>query len=54
MKIILTQDVDKLGDAGTLQEVKPGYARKMFLRAGGGGPQGKQGEGRDALHWWEN
>ena len=31
MKIILTQDVDKLGDAGTLQEVKPGYARNYLI-----------------------
>jgi hypothetical protein len=31
---------------------KPGYARKMYLRTGGGGPHGKQGEDQDALHWW--
>ena len=30
-----------------------GYDRKMFLRTGGGGPNGDQGEGQDALHWWE-
>ncbi len=35
MKIILTQDVEKLGNAGTLQEVKPGYARNYLI------PQGK-------------
>ena len=29
-----------------------GYDRKMFLRSGGGGPNGNQGEGQDALHWW--
>jgi alpha-beta hydrolase superfamily lysophospholipase len=33
---------------------KAGYARKMYLRAGGGGPRGTQGEGQDALHWWVN
>ena len=31
-----------------------GYDRKMFLRSGGGGPNGNQGEGQDALHWWED
>jgi cephalosporin-C deacetylase-like acetyl esterase len=30
-----------------------GYERKMFLRSGGGGPHGTQGEGQDAMHWWE-
>lgn len=30
-----------------------GYERKMYLRSGGGGPSGPQGEGQDALHWWE-
>jgi large subunit ribosomal protein L9 len=34
MKIILTQDVDKLGNAGTLQEVKPGYARNYLIPKG--------------------
>ena len=29
-----------------------GYARKMFLRTGGG-PHGTQGLDQDALHWWE-
>ena len=32
---------------------KPGYARKMYLRTGGGGPHGTQGLDQDALHWWE-
>ena len=31
---------------------KAGYARKMYLRTGGGGPSGKQGEGQDSMHWW--
>ncbi|MEK9833604.1 MAG: hypothetical protein VW453_13525, partial [Rhodospirillaceae bacterium] len=30
-----------------------GHDRKMYLRTGGGGPNGTQGEGQDALHWWE-
>lgn len=34
MKIILTQDVEKLGDSGTLQEVKPGYARNYLIPRG--------------------
>ncbi len=34
MKIILTQDVEKLGTAGTLQEVKPGYARNYLIPQG--------------------
>ncbi len=29
------------------------HARKTFLRTGGGGPNGKEGEDHDALHWWE-
>jgi len=33
---------------------KPGHDRKMFLRSGGGGPNGTQGLGQDALHWWES
>lgn len=33
---------------------KPGHDRKMFLRTNGGGPNGKQGEGQDALHWWQS
>jgi pimeloyl-ACP methyl ester carboxylesterase len=32
---------------------KPGYARKTFLRTGGGGPHGTQGLGQDARRWWE-
>lgn len=31
----------------------PGHDRNTYLRAGGGGPNGTQGEGQDALHWWE-
>jgi alpha-beta hydrolase superfamily lysophospholipase len=31
-----------------------GHDKKMYLRTGGGGPNGSQGEGQDALHWWEN
>ena len=31
---------------------KAGHARKMYLRTGGGGPNGKQGEGQDSMHWW--
>ncbi len=34
VKIILTQDVVKLGAAGTLQEVKPGYARNYLIPQG--------------------
>jgi len=34
MKIILTQDVEKLGNAGTMQEVKPGYARNYLIPRG--------------------
>ena len=30
-----------------------GYERKVYLRTGGGGPNGSQGDGKDALHWWE-
>jgi pimeloyl-ACP methyl ester carboxylesterase len=30
-----------------------GYARKMFLRTGGGGPHGTQGENQDSRTWWE-
>lgn len=33
---------------------KPGYARKVFLRTGGGGPNGRQGDGQDARRWWES
>jgi len=34
VKIILTQDVVKLGAAGSLQEVKPGYARNYLIPQG--------------------
>jgi large subunit ribosomal protein L9 len=34
MKIILTQDVPKLGSSGTVQEVKPGYARNYLIPQG--------------------
>jgi len=34
VKIILTQDVEKLGTAGSLQEVKPGYARNYLIPQG--------------------
>ena len=30
-----------------------GHDRRMYLHANGGGPNGTQGEGQDALHWWE-
>lgn len=35
-------------------KIGDGHDRKMFLRTGGGGPNGTQGEGQDSLHWWEN
>jgi len=34
MKIVLRQDVPKLGDAGTVQEVKPGFARNYLIPQG--------------------
>ena len=34
MKIILRQDVDKVGDAGTLQTVKAGFARNYLIPKG--------------------
>lgn len=34
MKVILTQDVPKVGDAGTVQEVKPGFARNYLIPRG--------------------
>lgn len=34
MKVILTQDIDKLGNAGSLQEVKPGFARNYLIPQG--------------------
>ena len=30
-----------------------GHARQTYLRSGGGGPHGPQGEGQDSFHWWE-
>ena len=32
---------------------KAGYARKMYVRTGGGGPNGKQGENQDSRQWWK-
>ena len=34
MKIILTQDVEHVGSAGTLHEVKPGFARNYLIPKG--------------------
>ena len=34
MKVVLRQDVPKLGDAGTVQEVKPGFARNYLIPQG--------------------
>ena len=34
MKIILTQDVPKLGSSGTVQDVKPGFARNYLIPQG--------------------
>ena len=34
MKIVLRQDVPKLGEAGTIQEVKPGFARNYLIPHG--------------------
>lgn len=34
MKVILTEDVLKLGDAGTIQSVKDGYARNYLIPQG--------------------
>ena len=34
MKIVLRQDVPKLGEAGTVQDVKPGYARNYLIPQG--------------------
>jgi len=34
MKIILTQDVPKLGSSGTVQEVAPGFARNYLIPQG--------------------
>jgi large subunit ribosomal protein L9 len=34
MKVILRQDVPKLGEAGTIQDVKPGFARNYLIPQG--------------------
>lgn len=34
MKVVLTQDVPKLGDSGTVQDVKDGYARNFLIPQG--------------------
>ena len=34
VKVILMQDIPKLGDAGTVQDVAPGYARNYLLPEG--------------------
>src|SRR5688500_8520685 len=34
MKIVLRQDVPKLGEAGSIQEVKPGFARNYLIPQG--------------------
>ena len=34
MKVILRQDVPKLGEAGTIQDVKPGFARNYLIPLG--------------------
>ena len=34
MKVVLRQDVPKLGEAGTIQEVKPGFARNYLIPQG--------------------
>jgi large subunit ribosomal protein L9 len=34
MKVVLRQDVPKLGEAGTIQDVKPGYARNYLIPQG--------------------
>ena len=34
MKVVLTQDVPKLGDSGTIQDVKDGYARNFLIPQG--------------------
>jgi pimeloyl-ACP methyl ester carboxylesterase len=33
---------------------KAGYSRKMLVRTGGGGPNGKQGENQDSRQWWKS
>lgn len=34
MKIVLTQDVEQVGEAGTVQDVKPGFARNYLIPKG--------------------
>jgi large subunit ribosomal protein L9 len=34
MKVVLRQDVPKLGEAGTIQDVKPGFARNYLIPRG--------------------
>ncbi len=34
MRVVLTQDVPKLGESGTIQEVKDGYARNYLIPKG--------------------
>ena len=34
VKVILMQDIPKLGDAGTVQDVAPGYARNYLIPKG--------------------
>jgi len=34
-------------------KIKAGHDKKMYLRTNGSGPNAKQGENKDALHWWE-
>ena len=34
LKVILRQDIDKLGDAGEIVTVKPGFARNYLLPRG--------------------
>ena len=34
-------------------KIKAGHDKQMFLRSNGSGPNSKQGENKDALHWWE-
>ena len=44
--------MDWLADA-LAGKFQPGHNRTMYLRTGGG-PNGTQGEGQDAPHWWES